>query len=271
MNVIIKLDGEKVSLDSAIINNIEIFKKVNKIYHYTTLDTLYKILDSKALKFSRNDRLNDMLEHSRSVDAGFNYYVSCFTHDGKESIPLWFMYAQKMGVRISINSKDIFTNRVCFYDGEKKKYFSYEVRGSDGDKPIYENVYEIDGKTITISKPHGTLVTYDDEMLLLSHTQKFGGGSYHFSTTNVYQLSAIKGSAWEYEHETRYFLTTNSNCSSIESVFIELEDSVFNEFQIVFSPFYTKAECDKLQNDLRSKYPNVKFDFPVSSLHGKIQ
>lgn len=77
------------------------------MYHYTSINILCRILDSKALRFNRNDRLNDMLEHSRSSDAGFNYYVTCFTHNEIESIPMWFMYAQKMGVRIGFKSKKV--------------------------------------------------------------------------------------------------------------------------------------------------------------------
>lgn len=260
-----------MSLDSAIKNNRKAFKEVKKIYHYTTLDTLYKILESKALIFNRNDKLNDMLEHSRSIDAGFDYYVSCFSHNEIESIPLWFIYAKKMGIRITFNSKDIFTNRMYYYHKGKKEYFSYEVQGYEGDTPLYSNVHKIDGNTIIVGNLIGTTVIYDDKALELKHTQKYGGGSYHISMTNVYQLAAVKGTAWAYEYEARYFITTNGHYNFIESIFIELEDSVFNEFQVIFSPFYTDAECCDLKKNLRAKYPNVKFDFKESCLYGTIQ
>jgi len=102
-----------------------------------------------------------MLEHSRSLDAGSDYYVSCFTHNEKESIHLWFMYAQKMGVRITFNSKNLFKNKLYFFRNGEKKYFSYEVRGYDGNTPTYKNIYEFGDATIEIGKPLATKVIYN--------------------------------------------------------------------------------------------------------------
>lgn len=260
-----------MNLDSAIDYNRKTFKQLNKLYHYTTIDTLDKILESKALRFNRNDKLNDMLEHSRSLDAGFDYYVSCFTHNEKESIPLWFMYAQKMGVRIAFNSKNLFKNKLYFFHKGEKKYFSYEVRGYDGNTPTYNNIYEIGGTTIEIGEPLATKVIYDDEILELKHTQKYGGGSIHISMTNVYQLAAIKGTAWSYECEYRYFLLSNGHYKFIDSVFVELTNEIFDDFEIIFSPFYSEFDLISLQNELRDKYPYIKFNFVKSDLQGKIQ
>lgn len=260
-----------MNLDSSIDKNRKTFMELNKLYHYTKLDTLDKILESRSLRFNRNDKLNDMLEHSRSSDAGFNYYVTCFTHNEVESIPMWYMYAQKMGVRIAFKSKDLFKNRMYFLEGDKKKYFSYEVRGYEGDKPLYNNIYEFEGSTIEIGKPLATIVIYDDEMINLNHTHKYGGGSIKISTTNVYQMAAIKGTAWSYECESRYFLLTNGHYKFIDSIFVELEEKVFDGLEIVFSPFYSEDELINLKKEMRNKYPDVKFNFIKSELLGKIQ
>lgn len=263
--------GDILSVDAFIENNRESFEKLNKLYHYTTLGTLDKILESKALRFNRNDKLNDMLEHSRSFEAGFNYYVTCFTHNEKESIPLWVMYAQKKGVRIGFKSKNLFKNRMYFFYNGEKKYFSYEVRGYDGDTPLFNNVYKSGGSVIEIGKPLATKVIYDDKLIELKHTQKYGGGSIHISTTNVYQMAAVKGTAWEYECESRYFLLTNGTYKFIDSIFVELEDDVLNDLEIVFSPFYSEGDLMIMQEDLWGKYPDIKFNFIKSDLIGKIQ
>jgi len=267
----IQIAGDKMSLDASIDENRKEFEKFSKLYHYTTLETLDKILESKALMFNRNDKVNDMVEHSRSFEAGFNYYVTCFTHDTKESIPLWYLYAKKKGVRVGFRSKDLFKNKMYFFYNGKKRYFSHEVRGYDGDTPIFNYIFNIGDAVIEIGKPLATKVIYDDEIIELNHTQKYGGGSISISTTNVYQLAAVKGTAWEYECESRYFLLTNGSYKFIDSVFVELEDDVLNDLEIVFSPFYLENELMILQENLRDKHPEIKFNFLKSSLYGKIQ
>jgi hypothetical protein len=158
-----------------------------------------------------------------------------------------------------------------FIQNGEKKYFSYEIRGYDGNTPTYRNIYKVDNSIIEMGKPLANKVIYDDEMIELNHTQKYGGGSFHISITNAYQLATIKGTAWSYECESRYFLLSNGQYKFIDSVFIELEEEVFDNLEIVFSPFYTDDELISLQNELRNKYPNIKFNFIKSELHGKIQ
>lgn len=76
--VMSKFVGDKMNLDSATGDNRRTFEKLNKLYHYTTIDILDKILESKALRCNRNDMLNDMLEHSRSLDVGYDYYANLY-------------------------------------------------------------------------------------------------------------------------------------------------------------------------------------------------
>ena len=75
------------------------------IHHYTSPETLGLILDSRRLRFNRTDRVDDALEAERHpfIRFGRYFYVSCWTRDGDESIPLWQMYSGGMtGVRISL-------------------------------------------------------------------------------------------------------------------------------------------------------------------------
>jgi hypothetical protein len=58
------------------------------LYHYTTVESLYKIIESGAFRFSRIDKVNDPVEGQRAKKSILDYYVSSFTHDTKESIPL---------------------------------------------------------------------------------------------------------------------------------------------------------------------------------------
>ena len=82
-----------------------------KIYHYTSLDTLALILKNRTIMFNRLDRVDDVEEgtiESKGVYPGRNVFVSCWTEDAEESIPMWNMYARGgAGVRIALD-KDMF-------------------------------------------------------------------------------------------------------------------------------------------------------------------
>lgn len=75
------------------------------LYHYTNVETLALILRTKKMRF--NSLLNvDDLEEAKSEgieNFGMHIFVSCFTSDSSESIPVWNMYSNKgSGVRIKL-------------------------------------------------------------------------------------------------------------------------------------------------------------------------
>lgn len=75
------------------------------LYHYTTVETLALILNSKKMRFNSLINVDD-LEESKTKnlkECGKYCYVSCFTSDEKESIPVWNMYSNKgSGVRLKL-------------------------------------------------------------------------------------------------------------------------------------------------------------------------
>ena len=81
------------------------------IHHYTNIESLAMILSTKKIRFNRLDRVDDLEEgriEVQDVPLGKYTYVSCWTEDKEESIPLWKMYTDNgIGVRISL-PKDMF-------------------------------------------------------------------------------------------------------------------------------------------------------------------
>lgn len=75
------------------------------LYHYTTIDTLVLIFKNRTLKFTPLTDVDD-LEEAKSKDfknIGKYTYVSCWTYDEEESIPMWHMYSNNLqGVRIKL-------------------------------------------------------------------------------------------------------------------------------------------------------------------------
>ncbi len=75
----------------------------NSLYHYTSVQTLANILQSRAFKFNRLDRVNDPIE-GQSVDRanlGMYVFVSCWTANERPNTVLWRTYGDaERGVRI---------------------------------------------------------------------------------------------------------------------------------------------------------------------------
>ncbi len=78
------------------------------IHHYTSIETLSLILESKRIRFNRLDKVDDATEADtfNKLKLGEFFFVSCWTLAAKESIPQWNMYTPNMaGVRISVPEK----------------------------------------------------------------------------------------------------------------------------------------------------------------------
>lgn len=77
-----------------------------KVHHYTTLETLALILESKKVRFNRLTNVDDVQESENfgRYDLSSFIYISCWTLSSEESIPLWKMYTSNMkGVRLTFD------------------------------------------------------------------------------------------------------------------------------------------------------------------------
>lgn len=75
------------------------------LYHYTNVGVLALILKNRSIRFNSLDRMDDLQEQMTAdvKNIGQFCYISAWTDDKEESIPMWNMYASlKSGVRISL-------------------------------------------------------------------------------------------------------------------------------------------------------------------------
>lgn len=74
--------------------------------HYTSIDTFAKILENKTWRFSRLDQVDDKQEWEHlPFQLAKQIYVSCYTLEEGESIPVWNMYGNNLrGVRINFQN-----------------------------------------------------------------------------------------------------------------------------------------------------------------------
>lgn len=77
-----------------------------KIYHYTSIENLALILKHKTIRFNRLDLMEDPCEKTflmNQLDWSPYTYVSCWTENPLENVPLWKFYTNGKGVRIGID------------------------------------------------------------------------------------------------------------------------------------------------------------------------
>lgn len=179
------------------------------LYQYTQLDSLFKILENKTIRFTRLDLLNDPKEvdvvfNDESLDSTMvkeSIYTSCFSDNANENVAMWHMYSNMKGVRIKIQS-NIFGN------------FSGLEETLEGYMPTIK-IDEIKfGDKSKIGELYGpTKVTYVNDYFETSKgavgiTKTIGKNEMEFDMLdiNIHGLGTKKNNSWSYEKEWRYLL-----------------------------------------------------------------
>lgn len=191
------------------------------IYQYTTIEALAQILKNRTIRFTRLDHVDDLEEgriESQSIKLSKFLFVSCWTEEREESIPLWKLYSgDKGGVRIGLE-RDMFQNYYIddivvrgmkiFGSGVSKvpreeildnDYWilpNYESNGV----PFYRKMRYVDDVASELSK-----VVNRNETV----TGTFSNGETRkeaILTINTAILGAVKNKRWEFEKESRFTL-----------------------------------------------------------------
>lgn len=167
------------------------------LYHYTSIETLLLILKNKTLAL--NSLLNvDDLEEKETEDIknfGRFYYVSCWTDEADESIPMWSMYSKNMtGVRIKMKKYPF-------------KIFKYKCGeyGFKEDAQGYinlEKLYEDNKGMVVINGLKLFQVAYtDNRKLLYPKIETISDNSRNYG---VNKLGRCKNTSWSFQKEWRY-------------------------------------------------------------------
>lgn len=182
------------------------------LYHYTNIETLALILKHHTIRFNSLDKMDDLQEQEVAdiKNIGQFCYISAWTDDVTESIPMWKMYSStKAGVRIKLKKMpfklhktsaaslskvtdipitdsanggvieslipytDFFTKGfVCA--GVTPENLLYKVEYTSDKNKLYPRLVSSDGKTINIA---------------------------------LGELGKYKNTHWSFQHEWRYILT----------------------------------------------------------------
>lgn len=184
------------------------------LYHYTNLETLALILKNKTIRFSSLDRMDDLQEKEACdlKNAGKYIYISSWTSDSRESIPMWKMYASlESGVRIKLRKQPFAFKRNSVEDIRSVLKCPIEDKTNAGSglfswipvAEMIENEYWCVQALDKNWQPYP--VEYTDELdkiypTLVSQTKDSTGIEFGL-------LGRYKNSFWQFQKEWRYALS----------------------------------------------------------------
>jgi Protein of unknown function (DUF2971) len=220
------------------------------LYQYTSIDSLKKILQSHTLRFSRLDKVNDP-EEAIASDLPFassSVFVSCWSSEVNESIPMWSMYGDRFyGVRIRLPTT-MFVGRkapMIFEEGGALTVVNAEWTISRAPPAMETRMRAVIG-------PNKIYYSDDPTYRRRKLVHREGG----IATFCPYDLGMVKGTPWLYEEEWRFKIAALSFESRFpddvyfnkvtldlitypvvsEFILVPLDPSAFDEMEVTVGP-----------------------------------
>lgn len=291
-----RLGDKRVIMDKSVDD-----KKVPKyLYHYTSISSLAMILSSKKLKLTPLNKLDD-LEEGKFKDLchmAKYCFVSSWTDDEKESIPLWKMYAGNLdGVRIKMKANpfklhSVYETNYLEREGEmvlKREYgnsFWTFIQQEDYDSGEYM-CNEVNRREKKNSLLHKVMYTRDNELL---YPQVYNQVDEKTSVYNILNLGYYKHDVWDFQQEWRYiinffpfcnsFSNVPSPCSDLikldvslpfENYYLDIDDQAFAEMEITLAPKMNEGDKIIVKKLVEEYNPNAVNKIIDSNLTGKIR
>lgn len=191
-------------------------QRPSHIYHYTSIEGLAHILKTKQIRFSRLDLLDDVSEGQSmdSVDFRRNYFVSCWTDEEDESIPLWNMYTPDMkGVRLKLPTDLFKVHQISLNevpDFIKLADISHAPENSNIILESYMPYNTLHGEDYFVS-PSSFInenwpfkVTYTDDESLLNQTLIGYHDELNMSQILTGEVAKYKKKIWSFQNEWRF-------------------------------------------------------------------
>ncbi len=232
----------------------------NALFHYTSIEALSLILQSKKIRFSRADLVND-LEELRIIDVPElkkSVFISCWTASAEESVPLWKIYASNLkGVRVKLPT--------AMFKRGSESYLSYSGKCSIINLMSLENVVKrgkgyswipfLFGAPVQYSSDNSVSVLDNEELIV----DRIGNVKLkHWAFEEEFRFIIIPDVLWNPELE-RFEPNRELFLKPIEQerIDIPLSTSAINNIEVTLGPAATDAEYG-IVDALLSKFTNHK-------------
>lgn len=221
--------------------------KAERLYHYTTYESLLCILKNKCFRLSRMDLLNDKAEIKlgKSNEHIRNYIMS-FTRE-KEYVSMWAMYGKASGIKLRLDfPKEQFSKVI-----NNNFYFDPQLTNKI---PLYNSVDlgHFSKKDYLISD----IVYIDKRSNELRHNENKFSGIVADSYLVGEMSGFIKYDAWEFERETRLKVRLYNNLNNAEVpryLFAGINDNLIQSFHVTFNPWISS----EMKNEIKKSICNL--------------
>lgn len=240
------------------------------LYHYTSVDNLIKIIESKKIRFKRLDLLNDPYEGYIEIDgiSGVEknnaklIFCSCWNDSSEEDIALWYVYTKVKGVRIKM----------------KAAMFGNDLRLEEHISGYYPlvGIHNIDiGIGTPIKCVRGPIkIQYETDINKL-YDKAIGKSVVNTGTENEFimndidldELGVRKTKHWSYENEWRYKISPFIQIHGSNSVIANPMPYNMPEYvdvpfvceieEILLAPQVDKDDVDRIRKYLDENNLNI--------------
>ncbi len=241
------------------------------VYHYTTIESLAMIMSTRSIKFNRLDKVDDMEEcvEPSNIRLWQYIFVSCWTENPEESIPLWRMYSgNSHGVRIGMDI-DMFEDNVI---GGENVPAGIPVKGFIMTKVPAEDVFREDyfvspigmriedSQSDTLFYSHVKYVNDVKEETRDSYKLTMEDSTYASSSIAFGEIGKYKNKRWSFQEESRFRLLVlpfNPFLSDPDRVNTISINAFNNNIPVPISEYFLKLRSKSLDQMEITLHPNA--------------
>ena len=230
------------------------------LYHYTSLESLALILKYHTIRLHPLNVLDDLQEQKTAdvPNLGKFIFISSWTSEKEESIPMWKMYSgTEEGVRVGLPKDPFSKSRITGEDLNRAGVFWFPGKDAPAEIGCFLNPVDMLSKGYitrqTFADSILTKVEYTDDMELLEpKAAKLLQG---IEVGNFTPLGRYKNMYWAFQKEWRYLLEfvpmrpssplkmVRQYQETVERMLQGVEEAPFPFFDLPISPeAYSKME-----------------------------
>ena len=202
-------------------------------YHYTTWDSLQKIISNKSFLLTRGNSLNINDQHEAIMKGSWRewnkIYIGSFAFGSSENMAMWGLYGLPWqdAVRLAIPKAKMNNwvngiNHIKLFDNGRTEDFFDRAEISLNDMVYVSGVAGSNSLRLT---HYGKHITVSDSFPL-----------YGIDTAEK-MTGYIKNYAWVYENEVRLRIRL-SHDSGFEKISIPIPDDIIDSFMITTGPYF---------------------------------
>ncbi len=187
--------------------------EIEYLFHYTSIESLALILKHKSIRLNPLDKMDDLQEQKTAdvENLGKFVFVSSWTEDAKESIPMWKMYTNPTsGVRIKLRKNPFTWHETCAKDIVAKTGMILTPDSDpEGKLPTFLDLSEMmDRGYMSVQAFNGKIlekIQYTNDISKLEpKVAQIDDGKVQLS---IERLGRYKNTHWEFQQEWRYIMT----------------------------------------------------------------